>query len=71
MSERYFGFRVISARSHRDLDTLRIIVENMGEIWPGAKIKVRYLVDLPRSPKFRITFQEQITTKSKLETTSN
>lgn len=32
MSERYFCFRVITAKSTRDLETLRMKLEDMGEI---------------------------------------
>lgn len=54
MSERFFGYRVITAKSIDDLDTLRRLVQDMGEVWPGAKIEVRNLSELPRPPKVKV-----------------
>lgn len=54
-SERYYGFKVITAESTNDLETLKLVVAEMGEIWPGARIEVRNLADLPRPPKVMMT----------------
>lgn len=56
LTEMYFGFRDNTAKSAGDLDTRRILVKDMGEIWTRAKIEVINLSELPRPPKVKKYF---------------
>ena len=60
MSERYYGFRVITCESQLGLDVLKTIITSIGEVWNGANIQLRYLADLPRPPKIKIAFPGEL-----------
>lgn len=54
MSERYYGFRIVSCETQGALDLLREIVQSLGELWEGARISLKSLSELPKPPKAKI-----------------
>jgi hypothetical protein len=54
MSERYFGFRIITCDSQNGLDLLKDIISSLGTLWEGADLCVKTLAELPKPPKARI-----------------
>lgn len=54
MTERFHGFMVITCDSKKSVDLLVDVVKCLPELWPGAKVMIRMLKDLPAPPKAKI-----------------
>lgn len=54
MTEKYRGHRVISCENDFSLQFLKDAVQNLGEIWSGAKLEVKLLHEIPSDPVISI-----------------
>lgn len=54
MDERFRGYRIISCGSEETLKFLKDTVSGLGELWPGANIQVRHLLELPKAPLIKL-----------------
>uniref|UniRef100_UPI002FDC6DA3 DUF4780 domain-containing protein n=1 Tax=Streptomyces sp. IBSBF 2390 TaxID=2903533 RepID=UPI002FDC6DA3 len=54
MKERYRGFRVVNCEDVQMLNLVRETVAGLGELWPGCKLEVRHLHELPKCPAIKV-----------------
>lgn len=54
MSERYYGYRIITCETQQGLDLLQDLVSSFGSLWEGANIQLKTLDQLPKPPKAKM-----------------